>query len=73
VGYSGAVVVELAEEVLAKAFRGVFPIESDSMQAYAMWGGGRALSTPEEVLAVLQPMIEDLERRLPEGSSGAKQ
>jgi hypothetical protein len=69
VGYSGARTVEFAEELLTKAFRGVYPIECDSLSAIVMSGGPREFVTPEEVLTFLEPMIGDLEKRLLERSS----
>jgi restriction system protein len=73
VGYSGARAVEFAEELLAKTFRGVYPIECDSLSALVMLGGPREFATPEEVLTFLEPMIGDLEGRLLERSSGTGQ
>jgi len=64
-GYSGDIVVEFAEELLGKAFRGLYPIECDSLQTYAILGGPCTFGTAEEVLAAVGPRIAELEKRLP--------
>jgi restriction system protein len=63
-GYSGDIVVKLAEEVIAKAFRGCYPFDVDSMQALAMFGNARQFSNVSEVISILEPMIIDLEAKL---------
>jgi hypothetical protein len=64
IGYSGARAVEYAEELVAKALRGVYPFECDSLEAFAISGGPVPFHRPQEVLAVLEPMISELETRL---------
>ena len=63
-GYSGARVIESAEELMSKAFRGVYPIECDDLGTVINFGGPRIFATREEVLATLEPMILELEKRL---------
>ena len=63
-GYSGAGVIELAEELLAKAFRGVYPITWDSWKVIAEFGGPREFRAADEVIELLETMIADLEMRL---------
>ncbi|MDC0683395.1 DUF4365 domain-containing protein [Sorangium atrum] len=65
-GYWGEHVIKLAEEALAKALRAVYPINCDSMYAHVMWGGSRTFADGGEVLAAIEPMIADLEKRLRE-------
>ena len=62
--YSGANVIEVATDVLGKAFRGVFPFEPD------VWARFKAPSLPtqfhnhEEVTTALEPLITELEGKL---------
>ncbi len=63
-GYSGDWVINLASELIAKAFRGNYPIEADSLGALVMFGSARQLSTANEVLSIVEPMISELEMRL---------
>ena len=64
-GHSGARAVDFAEELLAKAFRGVYPIECDGPGSLAVSGDPQQFPTPAEVLAVLEPLMGELEMRLP--------
>ncbi len=63
-GYWGTHVIELGEEVLAKALRAVYPIECESIYAHVAWGGPRSFADGGEVIAAIEPMIADLEKRL---------
>lgn len=69
VGYSGARAVECAEELVAKGLRGVYPFECESIGAGAMFEGPKSFNTPEEVVAVLEPLVGELETLLPEERS----
>lgn len=64
IGYSGVRVIEYAEELVAKALRGVYPFECDSLSAFAVSGGPVTFQRAQEVLAALAPLISDLETRL---------
>jgi hypothetical protein len=63
-GYSGNIVIELASDLLAKAFRGSYPVILDSMQGLAIFGEDRQFAGVTEILSVVEPMIVDLEARL---------
>lgn len=62
--YSGNVVVELAIDLLGRALRGAYPFMLESMQGWAIFGEDRQFASAAELLAVVEPMIVDLERRL---------
>lgn len=63
-GYSSTRVLELASDLLTKAFRGIYPIETEALEALVTPGVPHEFHTPEDVLAVLEPMIADLEGKL---------
>ena len=63
-GYSGARILELAGDLLTKAFRGAYPIESQALAALCTPGFPRKFATAEELLAAVDPVIGDLEARL---------
>jgi hypothetical protein len=63
-GYSGARVFELAGDLLTKAFRGTYPIECEILAALCTPGFPRQFTTIEELVAVVELMIGDLEARL---------
>lgn len=64
-GYSGDSVIKLAESTILKAFRGVYPFEADYMfRAAASWDFPEVLTSPENVVAHLAPLITELEGKL---------
>lgn len=64
VGYSGAIVSELVLEVLAKALRGIYPFEVDSMQAFAIFNKVREFHSVAEVVLIIEPLAAELETKL---------
>jgi hypothetical protein len=71
-GYSGDGVISLTEDVLRKAFRGNYPFESDSIWRFAIPGVPSTFNSIEDVVALLDPMISELEAKL-EGCTTAMQ
>jgi restriction system protein len=63
-GYSGDQVIKLANQILAKAFRGSYPVEIDSVQALVILGDSRQFSTANEIVSLVEPMIAILEAKL---------
>lgn len=63
-GYSGARTIELVTDLLAKAFRGTYPVESETIAAFGTPGFPRQFATVEELVSAVEPMIEDLEAKL---------
>lgn len=64
VGYSGAQVIDLASELIARTFRGSYPIEPESLLALVMLERGRQFSSASEILSFVEPMIAELEAKL---------
>lgn len=63
-GYSGARVVELVTEVLTKGFRNVYPFEVEHVLAYVRDNIPRRIDSPDEIVALVEPMIIELENRI---------
>jgi len=66
-GYSAFHVFQVVDDVLPKGLRGVFPIEARlavSLARLTGQGFPAQISSAEELIEVLSPMITDLERRL---------
>lgn len=63
-GYCGTTVIDLATELISKAFRGAYPIELGSVVALVMLGKGRQFSRANEILSLIEPMISELEAKL---------
>lgn len=66
VGYSGARVVELCRDCLSRAFRGVYPYKVDALPILDDAELAKAFESPESVVATLEPIIQELERKLSE-------
>lgn len=47
-----------------RAFRGVYPFRPDSLHALLTFGKDKQFFSPQEVIMVLTPMIEDIEGKL---------
>lgn len=63
--YSGDAVIKLAESTILKAFRGAYPFEADYMsRAAASWVFPEVLTSPEHVVAHLEPLVAELEGKL---------
>jgi hypothetical protein len=64
VGYSGDHVIELANEMLAKASRGNFPLILDSVRGLVIFRDIRQFASATELITAIEELIGDLERRL---------
>lgn len=64
VGYSATHVIDIATELIAKAFRGSYPVEIDSLAAVSMLGSARQFPTSSEILSFVEPIIAELETKL---------
>lgn len=63
-GYSGAQVLETCEDLLNRAFRGVYPFSPTTVRGLLTFGKDRQFQTPEEVVEVVQPFLTELEGKL---------
>lgn len=63
-GYSGAFTLEICDDLLPRAFRGIYPFHSDSIHSLMTFGKDKQFSSPQEVITTLTPMIEELEGKL---------
>jgi hypothetical protein len=64
VGYSAFLVLHTANEIMGKAIRGIYPIAEVTPVELTLTKRPPVLSSPQEVLAYLEPIIVDLENRL---------
>jgi hypothetical protein len=71
-GYSADHVVAIANELLSKAFRGMFPVETESLAGMAIFGEPKVFSNAVQLADFVQSAIFDLETKLDvcERSSG---
>lgn len=64
IGYAGDHDIELANEMLAKASRGRFPVALDSVRGLVILRENRQFTSATELLAAIEELIADLEARL---------
>ncbi|WP_437605678.1 restriction endonuclease [Sorangium sp. So ce834] len=63
-GYSGTLVLEICDDLIVRAFRGVYPFRPESLPALVDFGRDRQFASPEEVIATIAPMVEELECKI---------
>ena len=63
-GYSGFHVFQIVDDVLPKAFRGAFPIDTPVAAQLLGKSFPSQLATPDELLREISPLITDIEERL---------
>lgn len=69
-GYSGDWVIKVSEDLIAKAFRGAYPIEVDEMMRFFAQQLPSEINSVQELVKSVEPLIEDLEDRLNEYKGG---
>ena len=62
-GYSSVQVIELANELITRAFRGNYPVEIDCTGVFILERVHR-FSSANEILSFVEPMIAELETKL---------
>lgn len=63
-GYSGDHVINLCNDLLSRSFRGAYPFSSDNIAAYLLIGKDNCFNSICEVIAVVEPLVDDLEAKL---------
>ena len=63
-GYSGTKVLSLLDEMFLRALRGDYPITVDEFSMYGVPPFKQPIRNPEEMIAVVEPMLAELEVRL---------
>jgi restriction system protein len=71
-GYSGYHVIDYCSDLLAKAFRGVFPLEVENLLSSAYPDIPYEFTTPNEVVEELELLISELESKLDTYENGSK-
>lgn len=51
-------------DILTRAFRGVYPFQSETMGAFVLFGRDKKFSSPKEVVDLVEAEISALEKRL---------
>jgi hypothetical protein len=56
--------MEVCQELLTKAFRGVYPFSPESMQALVAFGRDKQFTSSAEVAGVVEGLVSELEQKL---------
>lgn len=62
--YSGARIVNMCFDLLTRAFRGIYPFQSETLEAFMLLGTGKYFESPKEVADLVEEKISELEARL---------
>jgi len=62
--YSGARVIDMCTDLLTKAFRGVYPFESEDFEVLRQFGGDKKFVSSAEVVVLVEQKISELEAKL---------
>lgn len=62
--YSGAGIVDMCADLLTRAFRGIYPFQSKTIQAFILFGKDKHFESPKEVVDLVEEKISDLEAKL---------
>lgn len=68
VEYSGGMLLKVADEVLKRALRGIYPVRTELDHRLIVRELPESFNSPESVVRVLEPLIKDLEKKL--GAAG---
>lgn len=71
-GYSGARVLELCGDLIARAFRGVYPFQSETLASFVAFGKDKQYTSPDEVVSIVAPMVEEFEQKLSKAITALK-
>lgn len=63
-GYSGTRAINCCSDLLACAFRGAYPFQSDTLETLVRFGNGKTFQSPEEIIEIVEELVEGLEGRL---------
>jgi hypothetical protein len=63
-GFSTIQVLDLSTELLTKAFRGMYPFETDNLMALLIPQFPLRFRSPQDVVAALEPMVLEVETKL---------
>ncbi len=64
IGYSGAAMIDLIDNLLKKAFRGIYPIYPDEMLRFRGLQLAAPFDSVETVVAAVESLIDELEAKL---------
>ena len=62
--YSGTRVMDLCADLLTRAFRGIYPFQSETLEAFALFGRDKYFESSREVIDIVDENISKFEEKL---------
>jgi len=62
--YSGVLIIQMCTDLLTRAFRGIYPFQSETVQALILFGREKHFESPAEVVNLVEEKISELEAKL---------
>ncbi len=62
--YSGARVINMCINLLTRAFRGIYPFQSEDLEAFRQFGKDKYFDSPKEVVELVESQVSELEVKL---------
>ncbi len=62
--YSGARVIEMCTDLLTRAFRGIYPFQSEDIEVFRQFGRDKVFESPKEIVELVEEKISELETKL---------
>ena len=62
--YSGARVIDMCTDLLTRAFRGIYPFQSEEIEAFIQFGRDKSFESPNEIIELVEQKISELEEKL---------
>ncbi|SJZ93759.1 Restriction endonuclease [Trichlorobacter thiogenes] len=64
IGYSGNHMIDLCRDLLSRAFRGVYPFNTEAIMALLIPSFQTVFNSPNEVVDAVEPLVSELEQKL---------
>jgi restriction system protein len=62
--YSAARIIDMCIDLLTRAFRGIYPFRSESIEAFNLFGNDKNFESPKEVVDLVEVKISEVEDKL---------
>ena len=63
-GYSGARILDMCADLLTRAFRGIYPFQSETIEVFLLFGPDKKFESTKEVVDLVEEKIAELECKL---------
>lgn len=71
-GLSSINIMDLCTDLLTRAFRGIYPFQSETLVAYTLYSKDKQFESPNEVIDIVHGKLSEIEKKLDEYLSNKK-